>query len=208
MGQCRNRIQSQLKRETPPKIQALRTHTQNPIRPRIVENISQTVGYEYQVANTEPGLCQHDADVNSEAADSAADGEGEVAEGGDLGEREVGVETAAGFDEKHHAVVGEKGDGEEHKRAEEPAGLLEGVREAEDAGADDGDEDVGEGLGRRGQVAVFEEERGVFARERWEGFGGGGYIGFVEHDHGFDRPLCRGSKVPNVSVSVFLRLKR
>ena len=54
---------------------------------------------------------------------------------------------AAGADEEHHAEEGEGGDEEEGEEAEEPSGFLEGVGEAEDAGADDGDEDVGEGFG-------------------------------------------------------------
>ena len=43
-------------------------------------------------------------------------------------------------------MVGEEGDGEEHEEAHEPARSLEAVGKAQDAGPDDGDEDVGEGL--------------------------------------------------------------
>lgn len=43
-------------------------------------------------------------------------------------------------------MVGEECDGEKHKEAGDIAGALEAVRETEDTGADDGDEDVGEGL--------------------------------------------------------------
>lgn len=43
-------------------------------------------------------------------------------------------------------MVSEESDGEEHKGAENPSGFLEGVGEAQYAGADYGDEDVGEGL--------------------------------------------------------------
>ena len=57
-----------------------------------------------------------------------------------------GIELAAGEDEEHHAVVGVEGDGEEHEEAHEPARSLEAVGKAQDAGPDDGDEDVGEGL--------------------------------------------------------------
>lgn len=60
-------------------------------------------------------------------------------------------------------MVGEDGDGEEHEGAHEPAGPLEGVGKAEHPCADDGDEDVGEGLGLGGEAAVagFSQERGV-----------------------------------------------
>lgn len=56
-------------------------------------------------------------------------------------------EFLSGVDEKHHTVVGEESDGEEGDEAEEPSGALEGVGEAEDTGADYGDEYVGEGFG-------------------------------------------------------------
>lgn len=52
-------------------------------------------------------------------------------------------------------MVGEGGDGEDHEDAGKPSGLLEGVGEAKDAGADNGDEDVGEGLGERRARGVF-----------------------------------------------------
>lgn len=98
---------------------------------------------------------ENDHDVNGEATKGTTDGEAEVAEGGDFGEAEEErvLELAAGVDEEHHAVVGEEGDREEHEEAQEPAGPLEGVGKAENACADDGDEDVGEGLGLGGEAA-------------------------------------------------------
>lgn len=49
-------------------------------------------------------------------------------------------------------MVGEICDGEEVDETGEVAGAFEGIRETENAGANDGDEDVGEGfeLGREG----------------------------------------------------------
>lgn len=58
----------------------------------------------------------------------------------------IGIEPPAGADQKHHTVVSEESDGEEHDGAENPSGFLEGVGEAQYAGADYGDEDIGEGL--------------------------------------------------------------
>lgn len=110
---------------------------------------------------------EDDHGVDGEAAEGAADGEAEVAKGGDLGEAAVeGGDAAAGVDEEHHAVVGKEADGGDEEDAHDPAGALEGVGEAEDAGANDGDEDVGEGLGIGGERFGFgEEERGVFSGE-------------------------------------------
>lgn len=63
-------------------------------------------------------------------------------------------------------MVGKESDGGEGEEAEDPTGALEGVGEAEDAGADDGDEDVGEGLGVGGERGLgFGEERGGFERD-------------------------------------------
>jgi hypothetical protein len=134
--------------------------------------VRESVGYENQVADGEACLGEDDHDVDGEAAEGPTYGEAEVAEGGEIGEAEDErvLELATGADEEHHAVVGEEGDGEEHEGAHEPAGLLEGVGKAEHACADDGDEDVGEGLGLGGEVAVagFSQERGVLSRERWD----------------------------------------
>ena len=69
-------------------------------------------------------------------------------------------------------MVGEDGDGAEHERSQHPSRSLEGVGKAEDAGADDGDEDVGEGLGLGGEGSGF-EQWGVFSGERIEAIGGG-----------------------------------
>lgn len=80
-------------------------------------------------------------------------------------------------------MVGEEGDGEEHDEAGEPAGSLEAVREAEDAGADDGDEDVGEGFEFGGERWGFGEERCVFSRVGWEGVGGGTCFWFFLKHH-------------------------
>lgn len=78
------------------------------------------------------------------------------------------MKLTAGVDQEHHAVIGEGGDGEEHDEAHEPSCALEGVWESEDAGTNDGDEDVGEGLGLGGErrevfVGVLAtQERRVF----------------------------------------------
>lgn len=78
-----------------------------------------------------------------------------------------GVEAAAREDEEHHAVVGKVRDGEEDERTHEPAGALESVGEAEDSGADDGDEDIGEGLGIGGEWSVV-----GFGGQEWSVFSG------------------------------------
>lgn len=132
----------------------------------------ESVRYENQVADGESCLGEDDHDVDGEAAEGPTDGEAEIAEGGEIGEAqdERVLELATSTDEEHHAVVGEEGDGEEHEGAHEPAGPLEGVGKAKHACADDGDEDVGEGFGLRGEVAVarFGQERGVLSRKRWD----------------------------------------
>lgn len=68
-------------------------------------------------------------------------------------------------------MVGEESDGEEHEQAHEPARSLEAVREAQNAGADDGDEDVSEGLGIGGQSRCLSQERSVFSGVGWKGVG-------------------------------------
>ncbi|KAI3825906.1 hypothetical protein L1987_07633 [Smallanthus sonchifolius] len=72
----------------------------------------------------------------------------QVSEGVDFGEAVDGFEFSAGVDEQHQPVVGEVADGENC----EGSGAFEGVGEAEDAGADHGDENVGEGLELGGSV--------------------------------------------------------
>lgn len=113
-----------------------------------------------------------------------------------------GFELVAGVDEEHHAVVGEGGNGEDHEEGGEPAGAHEGVREAEDAGADDGDEDVGEGLGGGGERRVMGggEERGVFGWEGAEGVGGGGCLFVENHDCAFRVVVMRNSAARTPTV--------
>lgn len=81
------------------------------------------------------------------------------------------MEFAAREDEEHHAVVGEESDGEEHEEAHEPARSLEAVRQAQDAGSNYGDEDVGEGLEIGGQSWCLPQERSVLSRVGWKGIG-------------------------------------
>lgn len=66
-------------------------------------------------------------------------------------------------------MVGEDGDGENRDEAGEPAGAHERVRQAENAGADDGDEDIGESFRLRredGGLAVGGQQRRVCSRQR------------------------------------------
>ena len=78
----------------------------------------------------------------------------------------MGFELPASDYQQHHTVVGEESDREEHQGSEDPSGFLEGIREAEDAGADDGDEHVGEGLGLGGEMMGFAQKWRVFS---WQG---------------------------------------
>lgn len=96
---------------------------------------------------------QNDKEVNDEPTKGAADGEAKVTKRADLGETTTveRVELAAGMNEKHHAVMGQNGDGEEKEDAHEPAGALEGVRKTKNTSADDSNEDVGEGLELAGE---------------------------------------------------------
>jgi len=94
----------------------------------------------------------------------AVDGVAQVPEGGDLGVL-VGDPAACG-DEEHHAVEGERGDGEEEQRPRRPARAGEGVGEAQHARADDGDEDVGERLGLRRQVPAAAAVQPVLREQR------------------------------------------
>lgn len=170
MGQRGNRVKPQLERETAPHVNRAGIKPQENLS-AVAKEIRHGGGDEDQVADAEPRLREDEQDVDEEAAGGAADGLAEVAEGGDGGEAAgEGFELAAGADEEHHAEEGEGGDEEEGEEAEEPSGFLEGVREAEDAGADDGDEDVGEGLGLGGEGS-WAEEWGVFS---WDVEGVGG----------------------------------
>ena len=169
MGQRGDRVKAQLKRETPPHVHRAWIKPQDNFSPT-AKQVRHGGGDEDQVADAEPGLGEDEHDVDDEAAGGAAGGFAEVAEGGDGGEAGEGLELAAGADEEHHAEEGEGGDEEEGEEAEEPSGFLEGVGEAEDAGADDGDEDVGEGFGLGGEGS-WAEERGVFS---WDVEGVGG----------------------------------
>lgn len=67
----------------------------------------------------------------------------------------MGFEAAARVDQQHHAVEGEEGYGEEQERAHDPAGFSEGIGEAENSGAYDGDENIGKGLGLGGEMVGF-----------------------------------------------------
>ena len=80
-------------------------------------------------------------------------------------------------------MVGEEGDGEEHEQAHEPARSLEAVREAQHAGADDGDEDVSEGLEIGGQSWCLSQEGCVLSRVGWKGVGRGSF--FLGEHHCF-----------------------
>ena len=96
---------------------------------------------------------QNDKEVNDEPPKGAADGKAKVTKRADLGETAAveRVEPAAGMNEKHHAVMGQNGDGEEKEDTHEPSGALEGVRKTKNTSADDSNEDVGEGLELAGE---------------------------------------------------------
>jgi hypothetical protein len=150
------------------------------------------VGDEDQVADAEAGLAEHEHGVDRVAPGRAVDGVAQVPEGGDLGVRVR--DPAARGDEQHHAVEGERGDGEEQQRPRRPARAGEGVGEAQHARADDGDEDVGERLGLRRQVparaaaAVLREQR-----RRVEPRGGGARL--LVEPHGLRiQPLDQTSR--------------
>lgn len=49
-------------------------------------------------------------------------------------------------------MVGEVSNGEDGESSGEVTGAFEGVRQAENSGTDDGDEDIGEGFELRGEV--------------------------------------------------------
>ena len=55
-------------------------------------------------------------------------------------------------------MVGESGDGEQHQKADDPPRPLERVRQTQNAGTDDGDENVGEGLRLRRQKLELGKE--------------------------------------------------
>lgn len=69
-------------------------------------------------------------------------------------------------------MVGESSNSEDHDCAGEPTGLHDGVREAENSGADYGDKYIGERLwlGRE-RISLVAEEWGVFSGSDWYGIG-------------------------------------
>lgn len=121
---------------------------------------------------------QNNKKVNDEPAEGTADGKAKVTKRADLGETTAveRVELAAGINEEHHAVMGQKGDGKEKEDAHEPSGALEGVRKTKNTSADDSNEDVGEGLELARKRRPFAEKRRVLPRRWWhfKGIRGGG----------------------------------
>jgi len=144
-------VESQLERQHGPDEERLgrEERGRRGVGPDGVE-VRHGVGDEDYVADAEADLAENEHGVDRVAAGGAVDGVAQVPEGGDLGVL-VGDPAARG-DEEHHAVEGERGDGEEEQRPRRPARAGEGVGEAQHTRADDGDEDVGERLGLRRQV--------------------------------------------------------
>jgi len=169
MSQSANRNQTQLEGEAGPEEQNLGGETEENRRRFVVGKVREGGGNKDEVTDAKAGLREDDHDVDGEAAQWAADGKAQVTEGGDSGEARYGVDFAAREDEEHHTLVGEEGDGEEHEEAHEPARSLEGVGQAQHAGPNYGDEDVGEGLQIGGQRRCLSQQRSVLRRVRWKG---------------------------------------
>jgi hypothetical protein len=111
--------------------------------------VRERVGDEEEVADAEAGLAEHEHGVDGVPPGGAVHGLAQIPERGDLGV--LVREAAACGDEEHHAVEGERGDGEQDGGPRRPPRAGEGVGEAEHARADHRDEDVGERLGLRRQ---------------------------------------------------------
>ena len=124
-----------------------------------IEKMRQSIGDEDEITDAEPGLGEEQHEVDGESPDGTADGETQIAERCDIRETHIGFEPSAGANEEHHAVVGKTSDGEQHQEADDPSRPFETVRQTQNAGADDGDEDVSECLWLGRQRLVLGEER-------------------------------------------------
>lgn len=170
MGQSGNRVQPQLKGEHAPNVHNFGRSPKNLAQFNRIEDIGKGICDEDDVADAESGLAEDNHGVDGEFSDRTADGKAEISK-----RRDFGLGGTAGFfnsparvDQEHHAVVGEAGDRKDHEEAGEPSGLHVGVGEAEHTGADNGDEDIGEGLGYGRESGVFGQKRTGFI---WESEG-------------------------------------
>lgn len=111
------------------------------------EEIGHCGGDEDEVTDAETRLREDKHNIDDETAGGSANGFAKISEGSDAGEAGERLEFTAGVDEEHHTEESEGSDEEECEEAQKPSGLLEGIGKAEHAGADDGDEDIGEGFG-------------------------------------------------------------
>uniref|UniRef100_A0A0D9VJB6 Uncharacterized protein n=1 Tax=Leersia perrieri TaxID=77586 RepID=A0A0D9VJB6_9ORYZ len=139
---------------------------------------------EDEVTHTEAGLAEHQHGVDGEATRTAKHGVPQVSERGDL--RVLVREAAAAGDEQHHAVEGERSDGEQQDGPRRPPGSRERVRQPKHAGADHRDEYVREGLRLRRQLTgsiatvLREQRRRIQPR--------GGRTRLVPQSHGKSTP--------------------
>lgn len=91
--------------------------------------------------------------------------------------------------------MGQRGDGEEHEQAHDPASPLEGVGQTQNTSTHYSYEDVRQRLGLRRQRPLFSDERSVLPRQRRiEPVGGGASHGLVVKNH---QGACFEAQLPN-----------
>jgi hypothetical protein len=142
-------VEPELKRQHRPDEERLGREERGRRGPPDRVQVRERVGDEEEVADAEAGLAEHEHGVDGVPPGGAVHGLAQIPERGDLGV--LVREAAACGDEEHHAVEGERGDGEQDGGPRRPPRAGEGVGEAEHARTDHRDEDVGERLGLRRQ---------------------------------------------------------
>lgn len=170
MGQSLNRIQTQLKRETPPNIHNLRSQSQN-LRAQIhsrgrIKNISHSITNENKIPNTKSSLRQNNQNINNKSPRRTANSITQIPKRINLRESNYRFDFPAGVHKEHHAVIGQERNGKQHEKAHKPASALECVRKPKNASPNNRNEDISEGFGLRWKRSGAAEKRRIFSWNR------------------------------------------